>query len=152
MSRKDLIYSKRYPPPWEAEAVAAEVAAAWTPEERKTAEESFHKFWRKLHEESVYVPIPGVEKKARLFIDLAKRLSQIYELDIDIQRKAHFISADFHLYCAIYPGKMTQDFAELFSLCDQFASFVLTTEKSDFTLSLTLYTHKHYMSGQLINF
>ena len=152
MSGKDLIYSKRYPTPWEKDDIAMEVAAPETPEEQKAAEESLHEFWRKLREESVYVPIFGAEKKARLFIELAKMLSQNYELDIDIRRKAYFVLVDLHLYCAAYPGSMTQDFAELFNLCDQFSSFLQATEKSDFTLSLTLYTHKHYISGQLVNF
>lgn len=152
MSKRNLIYSKRYAPPWEEEDVKAFAEAPQTPEKRKAAKESFREFMRKLREESTYIPIPGAEEKARLFSALAKRLSQTYELDIDIEQQPYFVCVNFHLYCASYPGGMTRAFSELFSLCDQFASFLLTTEKSDFTLSLTLYTHKHYMSGRLVNF
>lgn len=151
MSKKTLIYSKRYPPPWEEDDAEAR-AAAETPEEREAAEKSFREFLRKIRDESVYEPIPGAEEKARQFIARAKKLSQVYELDIDIERRSYYVTVDLHLYCSSYPGRMTRDFAELFNLCDQFASFFQATEKSDFTLSLTLYTHKHYMSGRLVNF
>lgn len=152
MSKRNLIYSKRYTPPWEEDDVKALAGAPQTPEKLKAAKESFREFMRKLQEESTYIPIPGAEEKSRLFIALAKRLSQIYELDIDIEQQPYFVCVSFHLYCASYPGGMTREFSELFSLCDQFASIILTTEKSDFTLSLTLYTHKHYISGRLVNF
>ena len=104
-----------------------------------------------METESVYIPIPGWENKSKCFIALAKKMSQIYELDIDIRRRSYSIEAALHLYCAAYPSEMTRQLAELVAMCDKCCSFLLVNEPSDFTLCLELYTHHYYLGGSLVN-
>jgi hypothetical protein len=145
-SRK--IYSKRYLPDPEIKEL---MDRPQTEEERKEVEQSFTEFMRRIDEESVFVLMPDRIEKSRRFIELAKELSQRYEVSMDIWEKTYFIQVDLHLCCASYPGPMTRQFAELFNMCDKFSSFILKNEPSDFTLCLDFYTHEYYLSGVLMN-
>lgn len=93
-------------------------------------------------EETVYQPIPERQELGQKFIAMAKELSEAYDIDIDIRQKGYFIEVNLHLYCTSYPSELTKMFARLFGMCDRFSSFILTTEPSDFTLSLDFFTHE----------
>ena len=150
MADDTVIYSKRYPQERE------KIRALWDQFKeseggKEETERKLREFWEKMETESVYIPIPGWENKSKCFIALAKKMSQIYELDIDIRRRSYSIEAALHLYCAAYPSEMTRQLAELFAMCDKCCSFLLVNEPIDFTLSLELYTHHYYLGGSLVN-
>ena len=84
MADNTVIYSKRYPQ--EREKIRALVDQFKESEGGKEeTEKKLREFWEKMETESVYIPIPGWENKSKCFIALAKKMSQIYELDIDIE-------------------------------------------------------------------
>ncbi len=107
-SRK--IYSKRYSLDTE---FLEEMEQPQTGEELEEAEHSFAEFVRRMAEESVFVLMADRIEKSRRFIELAKELSQRYEIDIDIWEKSYFIQVNLHLCYGSYPGPMTRQFAEL---------------------------------------
>ena len=82
---------------------------------------------------------------------LARELSQIYEVGLDVLRTPDSIEAALHLYCSAYSRDMTRRLAELLGMCDVCAASRPRTEPSDLTLSLMLYTHRCYVSGRLIS-
>ena len=137
--KEQMLYSKRYPSAQqEMERIMSEEP---TPTARKSDEEFLKELWQHM-DETVYKPIPERQEQGQRFITLAKELSEAYEIDIDIRQKEYFIEVNLHMYCSYYPGELTRMFAKLFSMCDRFCSFILTTEPSDFTLSLDLFTHE----------
>lgn len=142
------IFSKRYPLPPEIEEL---IIQPQSKEEMEGAEKSLQEFWRRITEESVFVPMPERLKECRRFIELAKDLSQRYEIDMDIWEKSYFIKVDLHLRHCSFPGPFTRRFAELFNMCDKFSSSMYPGEPNGFTLSLEFYTHKYYLSGRLVN-
>lgn len=146
-----VIYSKRYAHLHEESKQPTEKGMPPSKKETTNAEASLQKFRHRVNEESIYVPKPGREKESQRFITLAKELSDLYEVDIDVIQKSYFVEVDFHLYCSTYPSDFTRRLAELFNMCDRFCSFLFESEPSDFTLSLEFYTHDFYLSGKLMN-
>lgn len=137
-TEEQMLYSKRYPP---VQREIHQFIGGSLPCDCKSSEEALQKFRRHM-EETVYQPIPGRQELGQKFIAMAKELSEAYDIDIDIRQKEYFIEVNLHLYCASYPGELTKMFAQLFDMCDRFSSFILTTEPSDFTLSLDFFTHE----------
>ena len=146
----ELIYSKRYPSAEEEleTFLASTTLPVATPEEK---EASFQEFWSQMNTEPQAEPIPGQEEKAQEFIDLAKEFSEEYEVDIDIKRSPYRVDISLHFYCAACSKTMTSQFAQLLSMCDCLSSFILTTEPSDFTLVLTMNTHKFLPPFTVLN-
>ena len=147
---EEMIYSKRYPSAEEElESFSADATLpVITPEQR---EASYKRFCKQMNTEPQAEPIQGQEEKAQQFIDLAKQFSEEYEVDIDIKRSPYRVDVSLHFYCAAYSKTMTNQFAQLLSMCDCFSSFILTTEPSDFTLILKLNTHKFYPPDTVLN-
>ena len=147
---EELIYSKRYPSAEEEleTFLASTTQPVTTPEEK---EASFQEFWRQMNTEPQAEPIPGQEEKAQDFIDLAKELSEEYEVDTDISRSPYRVDISLHFYCAAYSKTMTSQFAQLLSMCDCLSSFILKSEPSDFTLVLAMNTHKFLPSFTVLN-
>ena len=145
MEDKTILYSVRYPSAQE-EGERIKVRG-----DRQAAEVKLTEFLRRMREERTYEPIPGREEKGRRFAALARELSQIYEVGLDILRTPDSIEAALHLYCSAYSRDMTRRLAELLGMCDVCAASRPRTEPSDLTLSLMLYTHRCYVSGRLIS-
>lgn len=137
-TEEQVLYSKRYPP---VQQEMQRLIGGSLHSDCKSSEESLQEFWQRM-EETVYQPIPERQELGQKFIAMAKELSEAYDIDIDIRQKEYFIEVNLHLYCASYPGELTKMFAQLFDMCDRFSSFILTTEPSDFTLSLDFFTHE----------
>lgn len=147
---EEMIYSKRYPSPEEElERFSADTTLpVITPEQR---EASYKRFCEQMNTEPQAEPIQGQEEKAQQFIDLAKQFSEEYEVDIDIIRSPYAVNIKLHFYCAAYSKSMTSLFAQLLNMCDSLSSFILTTEPSDFTLVLTMNTHKFLPPFTVLN-
>lgn len=137
-TEEQVLYSKRYP---SVQQEMGQLIEGPLPSDWKSSEESLQEFWRHM-EETVYHPIPGRQEQGQKFIATAKELSEAYGIDLDIRQKEYFIEVNLHLYCASYSDELTKMFAQLFNMCDRFSSFILTTEPSDFTLSLDFFTHE----------
>lgn len=137
-TEEQMLYSRRYPL---VQREIEQLIEEPLPDDWKSSQESLHEFWRHM-EEIIYRPIPERQEQGQKFIVMAKELSEAYGIDIDIRQKKYFIEVNLHLYCASYPDELTKMFARLFGMCDRFSSFILTTEPSDFTLSLDFFTHE----------
>ena len=112
MEDKTILYSVRYPSAQE-EGERIKVRG-----DRQAAEAKLTEFLRRMREERTYEPIPGREEKGRRFAALARELSQIYEVGLDILRTPDSIEAALHLYCSAYSRDMTRRLAELLGMCD----------------------------------
>ena len=91
MEDKTILYSVRYPSAQE-EGERIKVRG-----DRQAAEAKLTEFLRRMREERTYEPIPGREEKGRRFAALARELSQIYEVGLDILRTPDSIEAALHL-------------------------------------------------------
>lgn len=147
---EETIYSKRYPSAEEEfEMYSADTTLpVITPEQR---EASYTRFLEQMNTEPQAEPIPGQEEKTRKCIDLAKEFSEEYEVDIDIIRSPYSVNINLHFYCAAYSKRMTSQFVQLLNMCDSLSSVILETEPSDFTLTLTMNTHKFYPPDTMLN-
>ena len=110
MEDKTILYSVRYPSAQE-EGERIKVRG-----DRQAAEAKLTEFLRRMREERTYEPIPGREEKGRRFAALARELSQIYEVGLDILRTPDSIEAALHLYCSAYSRDMTRRLAELLGM------------------------------------
>ena len=98
MEDKTILYSVRYPSAQE-EGERIKVRG-----DRQAAEAKLTEFLRRMREERTYEPIRGREEKGRRFAALARELSQIYEVGLDILRTPDSIEAALHLYCSASGG------------------------------------------------
>ena len=105
-----------------------------------------------MREERTYEPIPGREEKGRRFAALARELSQIYEVGLDILRTPDSIEAApapvlfrlFQGYDAA-AGRAVGGCVMSVPPAGPERSPVISP------LSLMLYTHRCYVSGRLIS-
>lgn len=142
-----LIFSKRFQrldldEPWaETEEDAGEGALP----------PSSSEFFRKIEESSVYVLRPDKWKGRRRFIDLAKRFSLTYRIDMDIKEYEHSISVILYLFHSVYAGEGKRMLTELVALCDRVSSFPEEGETCEFTLFLDYHTHDYYLAGRKVD-
>lgn len=144
-----VIYTKRYPSP--RKKLEKSDAETTTPVTEGDIEAAYQKYLRIVNGERRYEPIPGRKEKSRRFIALAKEFSEEYKIGIDIRQTAYAIEVKLHMYFSVYRADMTRKFAELLTMCDRLSSSVLPIDPSDFILYLDFYTHRYYLSGELMN-
>ena len=142
MYHSTMLYSKRYP--MEQEADRAEPICA---EERAETEAKLREFWQQM-QSICYIELPERKAGAQKFIDSAIKLSESFVIDIDIEKKDFEIQVVLYMYCSAYPDAMTRMLAELFSMSDTSASFILPDTPGDFALMLNYRTHDSYINGK----
>lgn len=147
---KKIIFSKRYH--FEKEAKRAEAAYPPPTDEKEIARlnDQFAEMMRKINEETVYIAKPGGEEKGELFIKLAQRLSEEYEIDMDIARCPGYVSATLHLFYLPYFPEFTSILAILIFLCDYMDITPNNNEPSDVRIALDVHTHDHYVGSTKI--
>ena len=81
----EVLYEKKYPKesPEDLEELQRQLDAGELEEhEMPSAEE----FFRRLRKDDLYIPLPERKQKAANFIRAARKVSQLYELDITITK------------------------------------------------------------------
>lgn len=111
------------------------------------AKESLKNFRRRLNEWK-YVAIPEKQERSKVFLDLAKGISERLQLDIDILETACGYTANLYMDCTAYPRDMTRVLAQLIYISDGMSVFIQPDEESGFTLSLDFYTREKCQNAQ----
>lgn len=145
-NKEKVLFTKRYELPEFTEEELEQVNREFgdiTP----SAEE----FVRMMEEERIYVPIMEKVKKADKVVAFAKRLSETYEVDMDIIQKEDGIRIKIYGIGAKVSGSLKEYALQLMTVCDHF--FVWTGEKigPGYVLDLEYVTHETYLAGKKMN-
>ena len=133
---EEVIYEKTYP----REDIAELHAALYEEVEDQDREEkqrmTFDEIIEEIYEGVEYEPLPERAKSAEIFVELAKRISEIYELDVKITRRHSHISVD---YCFNSSGCM--GFLKYIMRFADDISFFANINGYDIVMSIDHYTH-----------
>ena len=125
-----IIYEKRYPRENCEALIAAETGG------EQAAAKSFDEIVREVYGNRVCVPIPERAKAARAFVLTARRVSELYELDVTITEHTDHVSAEYYfnssggLHCLREVVKHADDI-----------SFFTNVRGYDIVMCLDFYTH-----------
>ena len=92
---EEVIYEKTYPREDVAELHAALSEEVDAQDRDETKRMTFDEIIEEIYEGVEYEPLPERAKSAEIFVELAKRISEIYELDVKITRRHSHISVDY---------------------------------------------------------
>ena len=141
----EVLYEKKYPKesPEDLEELQRQLDAGDLEEhEMPSAEE----FFRRLRKDDLYIPLPERKQKAANFIRAARKVSQLYELDITITKHISHISAEF---CFTASAGL-RDLLDVMRLADDIAFFA-NIRGYEIVLCLDFYTHAVIHKGRWIN-
>ena len=125
-----IIYEKRYPREnWEA-LIAAETG------DEQAAAKSFDEIVREVYGNRVCVPIPERAKAASAFVLTARRVSELYELDVTITGHTDHVSAEYYFNSS---GGLRY-LREVVKHADDI-SFFTNVRGYDIVMCLDFYTH-----------
>mgnify|MGYP005817051973 FL=1 len=125
-----IIYEKRYPREnWEA-LIAAETG------DEQAAAKSFDEIVREVYGNRVCVPIPERAKAASAFVLTARRVSELYELDVTITEHTDHVSAEYYFNSS---GGLRY-LREVVKHADDI-SFFTNVRGYDIVMCLDFYTH-----------
>ena len=143
---EEVIYEKTYPREDIAELHAAlsEEVDAQDRDEKKRM--TFDEIIEEIYEGVEYEPLPERTKSAEIFVELAKRISEIYELDMKITRRHSHISVD---YCFNSSGCM--GFLKHIMRFADDISFFANINGYDIVMSIDHYTHAETRHGRRIH-
>ena len=143
---EEVIYEKTYP----REDIAELHAALYEEVEDQDREEkqrmTFDEIIEEIYEGVEYEPLPERAKSAEIFVELAKRISEIYELNVKITRRHSHISVD---YCFNSSGCM--GFLKYIMRFADDISFFANINGYDIVMSIDHYTHAETRHGRRIH-
>ena len=125
-----IIYEKRYPREnWE-DLIAAETGG------EQAAAKSFDEIVREVYGNRVCVPIPERATAASAFVLTARRVSELYELDVTITEHTDHVSAEYYFNSS---GGLRY-LREVVKHADDI-SFYTNVRGYDIVMCLDFYTH-----------
>lgn len=136
---QEIIYEKKYP----REELPA--PAPQEPEYSEEAEKALEEFWKRMELPLEIVPMPQREQDSQLFIQAAREVAELYELDVKIIRYSECITADFSFDC----GGCMKQFKQVFSLADDF-HFYTGINNRELTIRMDYYTHALTYQGRIL--
>lgn len=125
-----IIYEKRYPQENLEALIAAETG------DEQAAAKSFDEIVREVYGNRVCVPIPERAKAARAFVLTARRVSELYELDVTITEHTDHVSAEYYFNSS---GGLRY-LREVVKHADDI-SFFTNVRGYDIVMCLDFYTH-----------
>lgn len=147
---KQILYSKRYPVEQDI-AELQEKEHAQTEAEQAEVKAKFQELLRMIQEESVYIVKPERIAGTGPLIRLAKRISETFEIDMDIIRGSGQITVNLYLFCAAFPKEFLTAFSELLRRCDMLSVFTPKQNDDAVLFSLDYQTHDYYVSGKKVS-
>lgn len=142
---EEVIYEKKFPK-WEmpSEEELAEIKVDNDePKERLT----FEQIMEKIYEGVEYVPMPERAKAANEFIRKAIEVSNLYEMDVKIEKRASHVSVTYYFSY----GAGMKHLTDIIGMADDLAFFGRKDKEYDIVMSLDFYTHTVYRNGRQIN-
>ena len=125
-----IIYEKRYPQENLEALIAAETG------DEQAAAKSFEEIVKEVYGNRVCVPIPERAKAARAFVLTARRVSELYELDVTITEHTDHVSAEYYFNSS---GGLRY-LREVVKHADDI-SFFTNVRGYDIVMCLEFYTH-----------
>ena len=143
---EEVIYEKTYPREdiEELHAALSEEVDEQDREERQRM--TFDEIMEEIYEGVEYELLPERAKSAEIFVELAKRISEIYELDVKIVKHYSHISVDF---CFSSSGCMGF-LKHIIRFADDI-SFFANIKGYEIVMSLDHYTHAETRHGRRIH-
>ena len=148
MLEKKMIFSKRY------EKITDKMLADESDEELEDKMSEYNPyptgedFLRHLEEDSEIVLIPERVKRKDLFISLAKKLSEDYEIDTDIYERNGGIIVDMYIEPSLFSGHLKNLLTQLVVTADDISFFTPKEGKNYVLVALEYYTHELFLSGR----
>ena len=144
--QEEVIYEKTYPRESVAELHAALSEEVDDQDREEKQRMTFDEIMEEIYEGVEYEPLPERAKSADIFVELAKRISEIYELDVKIVKHYSHISVDF---CFSSSGCMGF-LKHIIRFADDI-SFFTNIKGYDIVMSIDLYTHAETRHGRRIH-
>ncbi len=141
---EEVIYEKKFTK-WEMpsdEKLAESKVDTDEPKERLT----FEQIMAKIYEGVEYVFIPERAEAANEFIRKAIEVSDLYEMDIKIKKRASHISVTYYFD---FGGGM-KALTDIIGMADELAFFGRKDKEYDIVMSLDFYTHAVYRNGRRV--
>lgn len=142
----EVIYEKTYPREDTEELHAALSEEVDVQDHGEKKRMTFDEIIEEIYEGVEYEPLPERAKSAEIFVELAKRISEIYELDVKITRRHSHISVD---YCFNSSGCMGF-LKHIIRFADDI-SFFANIKGYEIVMSLDHYTHAETRHGRRIH-
>lgn len=142
---EEIIYEKTYPREDIAELHAALSEEVDDQDREEKKRMTFEEIIEEIYDGVEYEPLPERAKSAEIFVELAKRISEIYELDVKITRRHSHISVD---YCFNSSGCM--GFLKHIMRFADNISFFANIKGYDIVMSIDHYTHAETRHGRRI--
>lgn len=145
----ELLYSKRFTDFSSEDILEIEgIDAEGFPHKSK---EELHREAQQLikdvEEHSTFLERPGGCERRTIFIAMAKYISDLYEIDLDIT--AYYGHVEAVLYCfGTYFDEFPQELGKLLLLCDTMSVQPTPERKGYITLDLSCRSHDHYICGK----
>lgn len=143
---EEVIYEKTYPREdiEELHAKLSKEVDAQDYEEKKRM--TFDEIMEEIYEGVEYEPLPERTKSAEIFVELAERISEIYELDVKIVRHYSHITVDFCFNSSGCMGFLKH----IIRFADDI-SFFANIKGYEIVMSLDHYTHAETRYGRRIH-
>ena len=148
---KKIIFSRHYPHTEVEEMIkeAREYAESNTDfqVEHITTEELL----RQINEKFTYHPRPGAEETSELFIALAESFSTQFEIDTEITREEHCITAKLFIPYSPFGGLMKRSFDRVCLFADELSFFPAESRTDGFNLLIQYNTDDLYLRGKKVD-
>ena len=142
---EEVIYEKKFPKwemPSEEELAECKVDTD-KPKERLT----FEQIMEQIYKDVTYVPMPERTEEAKAFLRKAIEVSELYEMDVKIERRTTHISVTYYFD---FGGGM-KALTDIIGMADDLAFFGRKDNEYDIVMSLDFYTHTVYRNGRQEN-
>ena len=142
---EEVIYEKKFPKwemPSEEELSECKVDTD-KPKERLT----FEQIMEQIYKDVTYVPMPERTEEAKAFLRKAIEVSELYEMDVKIERRTTHISVTYYFD---FGGGM-KALTDIIGMADDLAFFGRKDNEYDIVMSLDFYTHTVYRNGRQEN-
>jgi len=143
MMKSKVIYEKKFPKMEIPTLEQIEEQNATESEEKERL--TFEEIMQQIYKDLVYVLIPERAMKAEAFIRKAIAVSELYEMDIKIERHFSHVSANYYFDC----GGAMKHLIDIIKEADEIA-FFRPKEGCDIIMSLDFYTHAEYRNGRRV--
>lgn len=145
MISEEVIYEKKFPKwemPSEEEVTEIKVDAA-----AKQDHLTFDQVMEQIYKDVAYVLMPERTEEAKAFVRKAIEVSDLYEMDIKVERRTSHISVTYYFD---FGGSM-KELTDIIGMADDLAFFGRKDKEYDIVMSLDFYTHAVYRNGRQVN-
>ena len=147
MMSSETIYEKKFPkletPSFEE---LDEVKVSTDVDENKERL-SFEQIMAEIYKDVIYVLMPERAEAADEFVRKAIEVSELYEMDIKIEKSTSQISVTYYFD---FGGNM-KHLTEIIGMADDIAFFGRKDKAYDIVMSLDFYTHATFRNGRQVN-